>query len=77
VQITNVSIAATTCQHIEITLTVAGQQRTIKATRDELTATNIEEIRAAVLARLRSFQLENNYTFAQVRQNLGGKVFEV
>jgi hypothetical protein len=75
--VTNVSIAPSPCTHIVITATVGGQVRTISTTREELAATNAEEIRAAILARLRSFQLENNYSLAQVRANLAGKTFEV
>lgn len=75
--ISNVSIAPSSCSHIVITVSVAGQVRTIHTTRDELTADDAREVRAAFLSRLRSCQLENNYTFAQLRANLAGKVFEV
>lgn len=75
-QVTNVSIGNSTCSHIIITATVGGQQRTIHATREELQL-DPSEVREAVVARLRSFARENNYTLAQTRTNLAGKVFDV
>ena len=76
-QISNLSIDASTCSHLVVRGTVAGQERVIHFNRDELTL-EPSEIRDAVVTRLRAFALENGYsTVNQVRNNLAGKVFHI
>ena len=73
--VTNMSVDASSCNHLTVRGTVAGQERVIKLHRDELTL-EPEEYRTAFLMRLRSWALENNYTTAnQLRNNIGGKTF--
>jgi hypothetical protein len=74
--VTNVSIAASTCSHLTATATINGQVRTIQVSTAEV-ASEPEEYRAAFVARIRSFQLENGYTLAQLRANLAGKSFQI
>lgn len=76
-QVTNVSIAASSCDHLVISATVAGQVRTIHVSRSEL-ALEPGEVQEAFLHRLRAFAKENGYTtVAQIRNNLAGKVFNI
>lgn len=75
-QVSNVSIAASSCEHLVITATFAGQVRTIHVSRSEL-ALEPGEAQEAFLHRLRSFAKENGYNLAQLRANLAGKVFHV
>ena len=74
--VTNVSIAAPTCSHLVVTATIAGQVRTIHVSTSEV-ATEPDEYRAAFVARIRSFQLENGYNLSQLRANLAGKTFQI
>jgi hypothetical protein len=76
-QITNMSVDASTCSHLVVRGTIAGVEREIHIHRDEL-AIEPGELRDAFLARLRAFAKENGYsTVAQVRTNLPGKVFNL
>lgn len=75
-QVTNVSIAASSCDHLVISATVAGQVRYIHVSRQEL-AHEPGEVQEAFLHRLRAFAKENGYNLAQLRANLPGKTFNI
>jgi hypothetical protein len=76
-RIESMTIAPSSCGHLVVRGTVAGTERDIHITRDELQL-EPDEIRDAFVARLRSFAKENGYTtVAQVRNNLPGKVFHL
>ena len=77
-QVTNMSVDASACNHLTVRGTIAGEERVIRIHRDELSL-EPDEVRTAFLMRLRSWALENSYTTAnQIRNNIGGgKVFHL
>jgi len=67
--------------HYQVPITIGAQIHTLETTVVELQAaapTGFEEVRAAILARIRSALLEANAaTFLQVQTALTGNTFEV
>jgi len=80
---TGTAVACSGGNHIDLPITVNGVTRTLSFTRDQLIEAGpdtIEELRPAILARLRTAVLEattGTPTAVQVRNAISGKTFEV
>lgn len=77
-KIDKITIPPSPCGHLVLRVEVNGKTHDIHVHRDDLTLDGPEEMRDAVIARVRSFARENGIgTINALRTALQGKVFHV